>query len=126
MILRLFQILRTVFLQLPDLLLHVLKVLVELIYHLWVFLLFGEHLFRLLLNVGLVDVHQALDFVSVVLLLHRVLDVLHEILNRVLVPFGHTSGPLPLLFESVPCVLLVLHIFVHLLEALSLHVKELF
>ena len=126
MILCLLQILRAVLLQLSDLFLHVLEMLVKLVDHLWVFLLLGEDLLRLLLDMRLVNMHQSLDLVSIILLLHRVLDVLHEVLNRVLVPLGHSSGPFHLLFKSVTCILLVLHILIHLLEALSLHVEQLF
>jgi len=54
---------------------------VELIDHFRVLLLLGEDIFGLLLHVSFVDVHEALDFVCVVLFLHRVLNVLHEVLD---------------------------------------------
>jgi len=64
-------------------------VLVKFINHLRVFLLLCQFTLGHLLYVSLVDVHEPLDFIGIVLLLHRVLNVLHEVLDRMLVFFSY-------------------------------------
>ena len=88
--------------------------LIELVNHFRILLLFGEYFLRLLLNVSLIDVHQALDFVSVILSLHGVLDVLDKVLDLVLLPLSDDLGTLSLGLELVAIVFLLFDILLHL------------
>ena len=99
--------------------------LVELIDHLWVPLFLREDLVRLVLHVLLVDVHQALDLVGVVLFLHCVLNILDEVLNNTLVLFGDFDSQFTVILKCFLRSFLVFDVLLHLLQTLPLHVKEL-
>lgn len=63
--------------------------LVELINQLWILLFLGHDLLRLLLYVVSIDSHEALHFVSIVLLLHSLLNILYEQLDFTLLFLRH-------------------------------------
>ena len=107
-------VLGTRLLQLPDLLLHVLEMLVELVDQLGILLLLCHDLFRLLLDMISVDAHKTLHLVSIILLLHSLLNGSHEILNVALPLLRGDLGFLSLELQSSDPLLFLVHILLHL------------
>ena len=98
---------------------------IELVNELWILLLLGLDLFRLLLYVVLVDVHEALQLLRIILLLHRELDGLNKLLNLSILSLRHILSLLLVVLKFLDRSLLLSHIFLHLTQALLLHAKEL-
>lgn len=117
-------VLGTRLLQLSDLLLHVLEMLVKLVDQLGVLLLLCHDLFRLLLDVVSVDSHKTLHLVSIILLLHSLLNGSHEVLNVALPLLRSDLGSLSLMLQSDDPLLFLVHILLHLQQTLRLHIKQ--
>ena len=123
-ILGLLELLLARLLQLPNLLLHVLEVLVKLVDQLRILLLLRHELLGLPLHVRLVNVHELLHLVCIVRLLHRPLNVLDKVLDLVLFPLRHDLCLLTLAYQVSNRVLLRLHVLLHLSETFGLHLKK--
>ena len=98
---------------------------IELVNELWILLLLGLDLLRLLLYVVLVDIHEALQLLRIILLLHRELDGLNKLLNLSVLSLRHILSLLLVVLKFLDRSLLLSHIFLHLTQALLLHAKEL-
>ena len=98
--------------------------LVKLIDQLRVFLLLSHDFFRLLFDVISVDAHKTLHLVSIILLLHSLLNGSHEILNLAFPLLCSDFGSLSLLLQSYDPLLFLAHILLHLLQTLRLHVEK--
>ena len=98
---------------------------IELVNELWILLLLGLDLLRLLLYVVFVDIHEALQLLRIILLLHRELDGLNKLLNLSILSLRHILSLLLVVPKFLDRSLLLSHIFLHLTQALLLHAKEL-
>ena len=73
----------------------------------------------------LVDIHEALQLLRIILLLHRELDGLNKFLNLSVLSLRHILSLLLVVLKFLDRSLLLSHIFLHLTQALLLHAKEL-
>ena len=73
----------------------------------------------------LVDIHEALQLLRIILLLHRELDGLNKFLNLSVLSLRHIFSLLLVVLKFLDRSLLLSHIFLHLTQALLLHAKEL-
>ena len=108
--------LETILLKLPNLFFAELEVLVELVNQFRVLLLLSHDLFRLFFNVFAVNCHECLQLIGIILILHRLADLLDELLDVVLFLLCVDSGLLPLGLKGLNRICLRLDICLHLLE----------